>query len=480
MEPEDMQSVSGQDSEGYDDVLLTDGAHRPALLSRMEIRGLFGRYDYDIRVPEQAASDRLVLLYGDNGRGKTTVLKILWHLLSPANNRRHRTSLLEIPFRSVNLYLADGTELAVQRAEEMTGPYNLELRVPGAETVSTGWPGSGSRMLDPWLARDLERELPNFPEELRREAVEELAKSRYTEYLKGLGARPYYLADDRNIYSDDLEEEGSSRDAHRRRLLERHALTIPSEATQGLVAQELDVSLRRVNGMLRQLTLGATTSGSASANSVYLDVLHRLGRAPLSGDADPDEVQKELRVQVEQLGQRSRAFESLALVPKFATEEFVKALQSLDNARAPIANEVLAPYLASLRARLDALQDAQTLIQTFLDETNGFLQDKVMTFTPQRGLRLMVGEETLTPSQFSSGERQLILLLCNAMLARMQTRLFLIDEPELSLNVKWQRKILSALLACTEGTSVQFLVATHSVELLSAYKSNVIRLTSDV
>jgi hypothetical protein len=227
------------------------------------------------------------------------------------------------------------------------------------------------------------------------------------------------------------------------------------------------------------MTLGATASGSASANTVYLDVLRRLGNPVATGRESPAMLLKSLRTKLLKLGERSLAFESLSLVPGFASNEFANALDGLPAERAPIAEEVLVPFLASLSARLDALEDAQILIRTFLDETNGFLIDKTLTFSPNRGLRISLSDgEVLTPLQLSSGERQLVLLLCNALLARQGTRLFLIDEPELSLNAKWQRRILSALLACTKDTSVQFVIATHSLELVSGYRSNVIKLVA--
>jgi predicted ATP-dependent endonuclease of OLD family len=70
----------------------------------------------------------------------------------------------------------------------------------------------------------------------------------------------------------------------------------------------------------------------------------------------------------------------------------------------------------------------------------------------------------------------LFLLLCNTLLARKHASLFLIDEPELSLNIKWQRKLVQAILDNTEGTSVQFLMATHSMELISQHNDNVVTL----
>ena len=78
----------------------------------------------------------------------------------------------------------------------------------------------------------------------------------------------------------------------------------------------------------------------------------------------------------------------------------------------------------------------------------------------------------------SSGEKQLLLLFCNIITAREQASIFIIDEPELSLNVVWQRKLVNALLAFSEGSSIQLILASHSIELLTQYDQNVCDLTN--
>lgn len=82
----------------------------------------------------------------------------------------------------------------------------------------------------------------------------------------------------------------------------------------------------------------------------------------------------------------------------------------------------------------------------------------------------------LDPNLLSSGEKQLLLLLSNTILARETAAIFLIDEPELSLNVKWQRSLVDAILKCAEGSKIQFLLASHSLELITQHRRNAVRL----
>lgn len=463
-----------------DDVDFVTSA-RSTLLSGAEVRSLYGRYNYDVEVPAHLLDQRLVLFYGDNGSGKTTVLRLIWHLLSASNNRGHRTSISKVGFRQISLALSNGDLITASRSDPNPGPYTLEVRRSSDAIVRSEWPSSPTPFGD-WTSSQLEAQLAHLPRELALQAEGEIQRRKYIEYLAGLEIRPYFLADDRIIYGDELEDSAARRrDTLARRLAASEgrgpAFSSPDDA-QGAVVQELETSLRRASEYLRELTLGGNASGSAGANSVYLEVLRRLGHQSEDGNQLPIDVKDELTDSIRKLGERSKGFEEFQLVPQFDTPNFVDAVSRLaDPSRIAAASDMLSPYLNSLSARLDALQGAETLVRTFLNQTNGFLRDKRLTFSPRHGLRIqLLSGESLDAQQLSSGERQLVLLLCNALLARRGTRLFLIDEPELSLNAKWQRSILDALLACTEGTAVQFLVATHSLELLAGYRPNVVRL----
>jgi ABC-type molybdenum transport system ATPase subunit/photorepair protein PhrA len=82
----------------------------------------------------------------------------------------------------------------------------------------------------------------------------------------------------------------------------------------------------------------------------------------------------------------------------------------------------------------------------------------------------------LEPESLSSGEKQLLLLFCNTLIARPNSTIFLIDEPELSLNIKWQRRLIGALAATAGSRQVQFVLATHSFEVLAPHAENVLAL----
>lgn len=152
-------------------------------------------------------------------------------------------------------------------------------------------------------------------------------------------------------------------------------------------------------------------------------------------------------------------------------------MKAADPQTAPVLLSVLQPYSESIQARLDALQGTYDSVSALVENINRFYTYKRVEFSLQTGLTIQddMGK-SLAPFLLSSGERQLLLLFANTVVSQDQARIFIIDEPELSLNVKWQRDLVGALLDCARGGNVQFLFATHSLELLARHRACVAKL----
>jgi|GEM_PF-6133562 len=71
-----------------------------------------------------------------------------------------------------------------------------------------------------------------------------------------------------------------------------------------------------------------------------------------------------------------------------------------------------------------------------------------------------------------------MLLFCNTITTLDSPNIFIVDEPELSLNIKWQRKLLDSLVNCIGNKPVQYIFATYSMEILSRHMDKVVKLKS--
>lgn len=103
-------------------------------------------------------------------------------------------------------------------------------------------------------------------------------------------------------------------------------------------------------------------------------------------------------------------------------------------------------------------------------------------FIPDKSFSVSSGELKVTSTEgaceeipipkLSSGEKQLIILLAEALLQRGKHYVYLADEPELSLHIDWQRKILPAIKRLNQNA--QIIAATHSPEVASKYSNCII------
>lgn len=91
--------------------------------------------------------------------------------------------------------------------------------------------------------------------------------------------------------------------------------------------------------------------------------------------------------------------------------------------------------------------------------------------------RITLGEaaEAISSDKLSAGEKQMLSFL--AYNAFETNSIIFIDEPEISLHVDWQRQLFPTLLS--QGTTNQFIVATHSPFIYSGYSDKELLLDSD-
>jgi len=432
----------------------------PPFIEEIRIRHLFGRYDYTLTRPDPAEAPRnLLLLYGDNGTGKTTILKTVFHLLSSGPKRGHRTALARTPFEEFSVRLSTDIEVSATRhTGDVLGSYRLQVTGASMRTVSTD--------LDPDADLRILRDVPHL--------------DKIESALRAINIDLFFISDDRRVYSDQFDTEESPR-----RLLLEQVRQIGVRAQDFEIdsqAAELGRAMQRASEWISAQMLRSTDSAEKSSHAIYADVVTRLteltaspedrlgvSSAPSLGD---------LSDMLIELERRSADFSRYGLTRRIEVAPILAALRNTREDTHPVVASVLMPYLDGLKARLQALEDTYELVSPFIDTVNDFFWDKHIEYDSSRGLRVLSdgGGNPIDPSNLSSGERQLLMLLCNTLYMRDQTTLFLVDEPELSLNVKWQRKLVDALLTLTATSPSQFLLATHSLELLTSHSESVVQL----
>ncbi len=451
-------------------------------LKRFKICKLYKYKDVEI----EFIGNTLILIAG-NGSGKTTILNALHAFL-----RRRFGRLQSLDFESIEFEFNDGlgsgtllksdmgerdTEFS-KRAEFFTSQFSVKEDDLYEFLIGSFQPERGSAFSgDHPVIRELYASSPFSYDELDEHliALYQLVSST-TPALKDLEARVssamqgidvVYLPTYRRVENPLL----SPKSRHRRggqiqRGRQNKALENlePAHMNYGLEdvetrLNELSAEVERVSN-LEYRSASATIIDDALSNSIATDsfgvgglpdidsltrFLTRVSRADRFHTPDTSFRESE----------KSSRRRIAAINELYATNRIADADQG-----------VLRYFLTKLGSVIERTRETEAMLQRFVDACNGYLTDssdeKSFIYEPN-SMRVTVVNaftEAVVPlSQLSSGEKQVVSILARLYLYNKRN-FILIDEPELSLSLDWQRKIVPDMV--NSGSVAQLLAITHS------------------
>ncbi|WP_374552020.1 AAA family ATPase [Flavobacterium sp.] len=113
--------------------------------------------------------------------------------------------------------------------------------------------------------------------------------------------------------------------------------------------------------------------------------------------------------------------------------------------------------------------------KNFIEVINQLFQRKEIRINERNQLYVTTqsGKE-FSVQNLSSGEKQLLIIFGEALLQRQKAHIFIADEPELSLHVEWQEKLVSSLKIL--NPFAQLIFATHSPDIVGSYYKSVLQI----
>jgi predicted ATPase len=112
---------------------------------------------------------------------------------------------------------------------------------------------------------------------------------------------------------------------------------------------------------------------------------------------------------------------------------------------------------------------------TFIEELNKLFQRKELYINEKNELlvRTQSGKE-FNLINLSSGEKQLLIILGESLLQENKSHIYIADEPELSLHVDWQEKLVNSLKGVNQNSQIIF--ATHSPDIVGRHSNFVLHV----
>jgi len=309
---------------------------------------------------------------------------------------------------------------------------------------------------------------------------DEALVTKFLQHLATLNVEILFMRDNRKLTSN-LDPEQQADDAENL-IRGEFLMEMTREHVMRGIAPGRDTSLvqavENVTTFFRQHALTASSEGETNTNRIYDQIIKGLVFPGKRSPKFSNEKFQEYLEKLETLAERNQKFVKVALASNLMAKDMIGSLRKAKDDARPALLNVLAPYIDSVQARLDALEGIRHKIFQFTDSLNSFIGNgKQVVFSLGSGLEILGYDgDALSPQALSSGEKQLLTMFCHIVCVSDRTAIFIIDEPELSLNVKWQRRLVQSLLDCAEGAAVQFIMASHSVELLARHRNHVVQL----
>ena len=395
------------------------------MLKKFFVKKLFGIFDNEIEFRKEG----ITVIVGQNGCGKTTMLHMLDAIFSknPSKLFRYKFEYIEITFENDVVIDDKSTEEENMRclkyyinSNELKEYYqeNSKINSPGfwCRNISSlrRRPGNMNTVFDLRTGETL-----SIPE-VKDIKVELIT----TERLK-------------RIYRED-----------------EYRRDVPAKYAVEECAEDLSKKLKNV--------LSEYANISQKLDEKFpMKLLQAIKKKDLSSI---DELEREIK-EIDRLREKHIAAGVLEENSDKILNVNVKDEKLEDNTMA-----VLTVYYQDMKQKLDSLNnisDKIVLLKKILNSK--YRKNKKISVNKDAGIlieNLMTNEDI--PLKFlSSGEQQELVMLYKLIFKGEKDTIILIDEPEISLNVSWQREFLDDMKEIVDMNKISLIIATHSPQIIN-------------
>jgi predicted ATP-binding protein involved in virulence len=438
---------------------------------KIKITKLFELFDYEIDLNQQ---EDLTIITGPNGFGKTTVLNIIYNLFS-----KKFFYFQKLNFEEINLYFDNELRLEIKKGitgkKETQNIVKIENNIAQIEEKTINLidvhfnlfdkqnTNIGSFMynseIDLGLARELERSLP----------INRISDEYWIDRRTGKQVTlTELLNENTNFLSSktisNIQKQGI-RNEHILSLL--NSINVYLIKAQRLIRQNLidrRINQEREGSFVNTIEEYAKELASLinqKRQEAYLITQNLDSSFPkrlieCKDEFDEDEFKTRF----------NNLIEKQTKLQKYGFSTSKPELTNYDKQNA----KVLSVYLKDSEQKTQVYDNLLLKIELFVNilnekrftfKTIGINRDKGFVFTSSAGKEIDL-------TDLSSGEQHEVVLLYELLFRTKSNTLILIDEPEISLHVTWQKAFIDDLLKIAKLQNISVLVATHSPQIINS------------
>lgn len=433
-------------------------------VARITIDGLFGLYNHVIPLNK---TDRITIVHGPNGVGKTVLFKLTDALLN-----MRLLELLKYPFQRFEVLFTNGVRIEVMGGQQDTpktiAQYENDKRVGGKISLAP-------QELKKWLKN---RPIPFSVEQSFHERLIENwfdIQQKDTFNLKGIDMDLY-------VQEDIFREAGLYSDVSSHLIATQRLIRFDkSKSSKPSFVRGIRPSWTEENEpVLVETVLSYSRELSKSIEST----LTEYGRKSQELDQSfpkrllqgliKNFTESEIRERMKSVYARQERLQQLGLMAEAPQAQEIEG--QLDDSKRP----VMAVYLSDMDKKLQVLEGLADKIEILLTQVNEQFVNKKLVLNEKHELAVRTSQgEDLPVSVLSSGEQHQIVLVYDLLFHVKPNTLVMIDEPELSLHMDWQERFIGNLEKIIAVSNIDIVLATHSPYIVHGHNDLLVPLSAD-
>lgn len=452
-------------------------------LSLLQVDGLFGRFNHSIKF--NPSSD-LTIITAPNGYGKTMLIRIL-----DAFFNRRLGLFLKLDFQTTTISFASGKRIEIFKeiptlfadVEESADGENMEDDVEISDgkdavyikTIGFSHDGEQHRIRPSASPRIMNYMNRTFP-------VDKVGPNRWLDFETGkyvttndvLDKFGHMIPEELGTHSTIppwLQAAIGAADTH---LIETQRLLsfdnydnsrYPNRAHAAKSTSVVDTDAEDLSERIGNILTEYANEAQKLDESFPKRIIDVFSENPDVNNLATVTAESQIRERLSALSKKRDELVEVGLIGETISEP----IQPSNIFQEEILSKFLSVYIEDTERKLGVFDDIYEKIRLFKQIIDEHFSFKRIDFNKQSGI-LIRDEDTgakIPLSELSSGEQHELVLIYELLFKVKDGSLILIDEPELSLHVGWQKKFISDIQKIQRLKHMTFVIATHSPQIIN-------------
>lgn len=432
------------------------------MLHSIKIEKLFGRFNYELSIPKEG----ILIITGPNGYGKTTILRLINDFCNDGIGK-----IFNYSFKKLSI-ICDNISVEIKKNKENFKINNYVFPNPLEDLYRREWMSFNKNELDNEYFFDhiFPRKFMQYQNILNQKAYDFDEKLFEQGFIHSIIYKFSKKASRKDVMSklDELEKAlniikkiqnsiGKVHFIQEQRLIEKKIVFEDRHRGETKI-QYITVIKENSDKLKNELAeiMKEHSSLSISLDSTYVQ---RLFEADLrSRDS------KDLRGRLIELEKKQDKLKKYGLA---STTSYHPIILTNDEKINKFELE-LSIYLDDANAKYQIFESVINKLELYEKIVNEKLRYKKIVLSSNNGIEVKTTEgKMLKLETLSSGEQE-ILVLFYKLIFESNVNLLLIDEPEISLHIVWQKELMENIKSIVKSNkNVQVIIATHSPQIIS-------------